>query len=536
MSKTSKGYLLGHLFASVKARQEGLSLDDDLAKASFISASRMKVQQRVAEDKSRWIAVRCPRRAGKSWLALSIALERCLRKPNSVWVILGLARPSVQEIFWGTIKQLDQQLELGLQFKEVELSATFGNGSRILFRGAETRSEIEKLRGGQYDGVIIDECKSFVPAVFTELVEAVIEPALRDRRGCIILIGTPGDVLAGPFYIATCEPPVETRGADGLLRHSNHRYGAPPSLDPEGRPIEALWSLHTWTIRDNVECPWLWDEALKQKNVRGWGDDHPTWRRESLGHWVASKDRFVYRYVPTRHDYDGLLPTGRKFTYVLGLDIGYKDSDAIIVWAYSNIDYDVWQVYGDKRPKLNISQLAAWIKDVVDEIGAQPTWMVYDPAGGGNKIVASLAADHGLYFDEPAEKRDKNDFIELMNTEFDSGRLHILASCEKYKDELQENRWLEKTIGTEKRKEDPHTPNDLCDAGLYAWRVCDHRRPQPPDRKPEKDTAEWWRAEKDRQFAEALKEHLRRKQPQETDFSTLDKDWWGHGNAERLYN
>lgn len=518
MNRSSKKHLIGHLFASVKQRQDGLDLSDDIAKADFIAASRMPVQASVAADPNRRIAVRCPRRAGKSWLVLSIALERCLRKRGAIWVVLGLSRPSVQQIFWGLLKQLDKQLELGLKFLETPLIAEFPNGSKILFRGAETRSEIEKLRGGQYDGVIVDECKSFSAAVFIELVQDVIEPALGDRRGVLILVGTPGDVLAGPFYEATCEPPVLFKGADGIERASNHLFGS-----EQAQPY--IWSLHTWTLKDNIECPWLWEEAEERKRTRGWSEDNHSWRREYLGHWVASTHRLVYRYIPRYNDYDGVLPADRTWIYVLGLDTGFKDADAIVIWAYNNLDYDVWQVYGKKRPKQNITQLAIWLKEVIGSFcGSAPSEMVYDPAGGGAKIVAELAQVHGLYFSEPAEKKDKNDYIELMNNEFDLRRLHILRGNE-YGDELISNRWLEKTIGTEKRKEDPKTPNDLCDAGLYGWRVCDHRRPQPPVHKPAAQSEEWWQSYKKAQMDKAIKEHLQQKN-REDNFTGMDKDWW----------
>lgn len=524
MKKAGRKQLLTHLFASVKAKQDGLTLGDDLAKADFINASRMPVQQAVAMDMARRISVRCPRRAGKSWLVLSIALERCLRKRGSVWVVLGLARPSVKQIFWSLLKQLNTQLELGLHFLETDLVAEFPNGSKMLFRGAETRSEIEKLRGGQYDGVIIDECKSFAPVIFTELVQDVIEPALNDRRGVLILVGTPGDILAGPFYEATCEPPIEFKGGDGIARHTNHLYGSPASL-----PF--IWSMHTWTLRDNVECPWLWDEALQTKNIRGWSDDNATWRREYLGHWVASNVRLVYRYVPRYNDYDGNLPDGYKWVYVLGLDPGYRDADAIVVWAYSRNSYDVYQVYGEKRSKQNITELANWLREIRDKYCGDygPEVMTYDPAGGGAKIIAELATIHHLYFTEPADKKDKAAFIELMNNEFDAKRLHILPNerPDDYAAELMTNRWLEKTLGTAKRLEDPKTPNDLCDAGLYAWRVCDHRRPTPPDRKLQPSTPEWWKAYKDATLAEAIKQNEARKY-KEDDYSHQDKDWWSH--------
>jgi len=510
----SRDHLLGHLFSQVKARIEKSKPTTDLERADFIAGSRMPVQAVAASDPSIRKSVRCPRRAGKSWFVLSVALEACLRKPGSVWVIVGLTRPSVQQIFWTLTKRLSQDLELGVFFKEVELSANFPNGSVILYRGAESRSEIEKLRGGQYDGVIVDECKSFSPVVFTELVQDVIEPALLDRHGSLILVGTPGDILAGPFYEATCEPPVYF-GPDEDRHATNHRFGEPAD-------VPFVWSFHTWTLRDNTEVPHLWEAALKTKALRRWTDDHPTWRREYLGQWVASKDKLVYRFVPSIHEYDGELPVGHVWRKVLALDIGYHDADAIVVWAYATTSFDIFTVYAEKKPKLNITNLAGWIHQVRDTFCDNlPDVMTADSGGLATKVLSELASVHGLPF-EPAEKKEKNDFIEILNGEYDAGRIHILAGTELSK-ELITNRWLEKSLGTPKRKEDPRTPNDLCDAHLYGWRWCDHRRAQPPDRQPLQGSADWWIKKQAKEMADAVKEYLRTKQP---DDSRLDHDWW----------
>jgi hypothetical protein len=508
-------HLLGHLFATVKAKHDALKPGSDLEKADFLATSRMTVQARVANDPSRRKAVRCPRRAGKSWLALSIAIERCLRKARSVWVICGLARPSIQQIFWSLLKQINVTMELTIQFREVELSATLPNGSVILFRGAESRAEIEKLRGGQYDGVIIDECKSFNAVVFTELVVDVIEPALADRLGELILIGTPGDVLAGPFYEATCEPPMITEGDDGVKRASNHRYGTKES------EFAFIWSLHTWTLQENTEMPHLWVEALKTKAKRGWSDQHPTWRREYLGEWVASTQKLVYTYIPQRDDYNGQLPDGHDWRYVLGLDIGFKDADAIVVLAYAETCFDVYQVYGDKRPKLNVTALAEWVREVRKSY--TPEIMTADFGGLATKLFDELAIHHRLVF-EPAEKREKNDYIELLNDDLEQKRVHILRANPLGK-ELITNRWLEKSLGTEKRVEDPKTPNDLCDAFLYAWRWCEHHRAKAPVAAPLPNSAEWWRARMADEFQAAIRQHVRNKSGSD-DFAHMDEDWW----------
>lgn len=518
----SRNHLLDHLFTDIKVKSQDKGPVDCEERADAIAATRTPCQARAARDTARFKAVRCPRRAGKSFYVLTEAFEACLRKPNSIWVIAGLTRPSIKNIFWGVAKKMATEFELGLHFMEVDLDARFTNGSVIQFRGAKTRDEIEKLRGGQYDGIIIDECKSFDPAVLNELVDDVITPALADRQGRLIIIGTPGTILAGPFYDATCSPPMVSVSDDGVKRYSNVPYGQPY----DGIKV---WSFHTWTVKDNTAQPHLWALALQTKATKGWSDEHPTWRREYLGEWVPEDNARVYKYFPHIHNWlGGDLPAGHTWTPVIGLDVGFHDADALVVVNYSRTSYDVYVTYAEKRTRQSIAATAAWVETVREtHCGGAPEVMVGDFGGLATKVFAELAETYQLYF-EPAEKQEKLDYIMIVNGEFDAARIKILHDPDARQTdddgnpltlgaELLGNRWLERTIKTLKKKEDPATQNDLCDAFLYAWRWCDHRRAQPPDRRPTNGSPQWWDEYLAKQLEDAKRQNARHR---------LKDDWW----------
>lgn len=534
MSRFSRKELLGQLVQSLKRRGDAANPQSDTDKADLVASSRMPWQKRVAADLSKLVSVLAARRVGKSWYALSKALEMCLRFKGSEWVIIGLTRPSVKSIYWTLLKNLNQDMELGLKFHGTELTARFRNGSVIRFTGAENRGEIEKLRGGQYNGVVIDECKSFSPVVFSELIKEVILPALLDRNGQLTLIGTPGDVLAGPFYEATCTPPVLRVAEDGSgKRLSNWQYadGAVPVCDCAIRcksPHIAIWSKHTTTLRDNTEARSpqadgtkisLWEEALNWKHLEGIGDENPVWRREYLGEWVASDNRLVYRYQPHKHVYDGVLPDGHEWLTVMGFDMGYRDADAIVVWAYSPTHPGLYEMYSDKRPKLNIGAMCAWIRDIRDLYS--PMAIAADFGGLATKVMESIADDYGIIA-EPAEKKEKYDFVEIFNNDFDAvpTRIFLLPESELGK-EMLVNRWLESSLGTAKRKEDDATPNDLCDAALYAFRWALHRKYRTPERRPTHNSPEYWAEYRRQEMALAIKQANRHRLD---DYSELDPD------------
>ena len=84
---------------------------------------------------------------------------------------------------WDYIKQFAGKIP-GTKFNESELRCDLPNGSRITILGAEND---QSLRGIFLDGCVFDETQSIKPTIFPE----VIRPALADRKGWCVFIGTP---------------------------------------------------------------------------------------------------------------------------------------------------------------------------------------------------------------------------------------------------------------------------------------------------------------------------------------------------------
>ncbi len=515
----------------------------------------MPIQSALEADPCKRKAVRSPRQTGKSTGVMLIVSIRCLEKVQSEWVVICVTRKSAKSIYWEPLKRLNDAYELGIEFHNQDLEATFPNGSKIRFFGADNISEIEKLRGGRYDGVVVDESKSYPILLFDELIHEVIEPALMAKNGELILIGTPGDSLRGTFYLATCDEPVVYKTADGTpLRQSNCRYGQIPVL-----PFK--WSFHRWTLPDNItRFPGdytMWDQAQKIMAENGWTRSTPQAAREYFGDWVPADDKRVYRYRPPLHDYDphpdrnsqkrhvrwGLPDVPGQFKTILGIDLGTRDGTAIVVWAWNVHTNDLWEVYSEKRvrkaarkdnrvrkkrengeepegERLPLSEIAEWYREVETEFGPFEGQVV-DTGGLGVLITDTLADDHQVYL-EPAEKNEKNDHVEVMNNDFDRGRIHIRRDS-LLSDELDSGRWDPKKLVKNVKKEDPTIPNDAADAGLYSHRWCRHRHSvQRPEEKVKPFTPEWFVQQAQEELAAARS----KAQQKARDASQLDRPWW----------
>ncbi|RMF63202.1 MAG: hypothetical protein D6746_03195, partial [Bacteroidetes bacterium] len=282
--------MLDDLFADLAERRANDHTAEDREIARKLLRTLFKQQREFVLDPCRQKAALCSRRAGKSYSVLVAALVMALSKPGSNVLVIAKTRKQVKGVYWSHLKRLVADYGIRAHFRNVELEVEFANGSMMSFSGADTEDEIEKFRGQSYDLACIDEAKSYSPDLLDELLFSVIRPALADRMGTLMLIGTPGAILAGPFFEITTL--------------STTRYGTCARWNGKPNP-KASWSVHSWTAKENVAfadsegSSLIWREFLETKKLAGWADDDPTWLREYCGVWVPDDDALVYAYVKT---------------------------------------------------------------------------------------------------------------------------------------------------------------------------------------------------------------------------------------------
>ena len=96
-----------------------------------------------------------------------------------------------KSIAWDYMKQFTAKIP-NTKFNETELRVDLPNGSRITLLGAENS---DGLRGIYLDGCVIDEYANIDGKLFAE----IIRPALSDRKGYCVFIGTPAG-MNNNFY------------------------------------------------------------------------------------------------------------------------------------------------------------------------------------------------------------------------------------------------------------------------------------------------------------------------------------------------
>lgn len=490
-------------------------------------------QRAPVVDDNPWVSALCPRRSGKSFMASSAALITGEANPGSIVLVISQTLKALKRNYWFGSRSgmpfLSKKHGLNLVLNSSELRWEHENGSIGYLLGAEDRNQMEYLRGIEADLYIVDECKSFSPAILEELVTDILSPQRISRLGRIMMIGTPGSIFSGPFYQATCP---DARHEDETSPEFKRTYLVPwGQEDPWGRPRRHLWSFHHWGLEDNEQMAHQWAEALDLKAQKGWSDDHPTWQREYKGMWITTAEGLVYNYGshkeprvlsagevskvnwkpdPSEGNPTGLPPELGPWHIVMGLDLGFNDPTAIVVAGWSETVPELRIIHTEKHAHLNTDEVALLVNRVVAQFG-RPETVAVDTGGSMAKSFAeTLIARYGLPV-IPAAKQDKNGFIELVNTDFAAGRIKVVSGSD-LEEQLLSVQWdltkggLKELAHSGKLQEDKGCPNDVTDAFLYMWRDCHHHFAKAKEAGPVAGTLEWWEAREKRALERARSE------------------------------
>ncbi len=142
-------------------------------------------QDEIIKLLQRFSVLVCHRRFGKTVLAVNLLVKWALANKREAWragYIAPLYRQA-EEIAWDYMKRYTSVVP-GINLNNSKLRCDFPNGSRISLLGADNP---DSLRGPYWDAVIFDEYAQIRPKVWPE----IIRPALTDRKGWAIFIGTP---------------------------------------------------------------------------------------------------------------------------------------------------------------------------------------------------------------------------------------------------------------------------------------------------------------------------------------------------------
>ncbi len=462
--------------AAAEARQGQVEVKTGGVATPDFEDPNFATQLALVTDTASLIVALCTRRAAKSFSAAKRLLRAMYKHPGCSVLFIALTDDSAMNIIWkDVLKVIDRRWKLGATFIETKGEMRLPNGSILYVMGMDRdEGERNKLLGGKYAEVAIDECASFSTDLF-ELVYGILKPAVADYRGAICLYGTPGNVKVGLFFELTSgrDPMTPTRWAkDGFSGHCWNTFANPYMVDKWRAEIDEL----------KASNPLI--------------EQTPTFKQNYLGQWVIDDSKLVYKYQVGRNGFDGALPSFRmgRWHYLLGIDTGWKAS-AFTLCAYHDHARELYVLESWKRRGMIISDISEVVRDYEGRFDIETT--VVD--GANKQAVEEINRRHRVSMQpiEAAEKRDKFQFIDLMNDDliqhrikvsnasWEPERAHVFTDVGKcgtadyvsplkcgnlvseYATLVVDERLL-KSKG--KREEHPNCENHCADSALYPWR------------------------------------------------------------------
>lgn len=452
-------------------------MNDTIKVALAIKASRNKQrvlifpeQDRFVNDTSQFLAACCTRRAGKT-NALALKFIKTMQKhPNSLSRYIALTRDSAKDIMWPVLIEMNEKLNLNAELTESNLTMKLQNGARLRCFGADMSNFIRRLKGAKSPAVAIDEAQDFGPHLET-LIDDVLTPTIADYPDSWLAVtGTPGPIPRGMFYDIS-------EGGIGD------------------------YSIHRWSLFNNPYLPDAKDFVAKLKDRKKWDDKNPTYLREWQGLWVLDLESLLIRYDAKLADYD-LMPI-QKYTYIMGIDLGFNDADALAVLAWSESDPTTYLVEEVIEHKQGLTELVQQINALRDKYDISK--LVIDEGGLGKKLAEELRRRHHIPV-EPADKQRKMENVAFLNDAMRTGKFKAKSSSRFAQDSYGVQIDHEKTT-PDKIVVKKGFHSDIIDAVLYGFKESPAFSYQKPAKPIIPFTEPWYNKEVEEMEEQAI-EHF----------------------------
>lgn len=455
-------------------------------------------QLRFVSDPSLNTIAICSRRAGKSTAVSADLTLTAYKTPDCTALYITGTRSDAKKIIWKEILKFNRVHSLGGTPNISELTLSFENGSVVRLHGAKDESEIDKIRGQlpPIKKVFIDEAQKIRDGILISLIDDVLEPALLDYGASIALLGTPGSIPSGYFY---------------RMAHN---------LKENGTPLESqVWSTHSWTFFNN---PYI---ALKSKTThqallervlkrRGLTIDHPTIQREYFGKWTLDLESLLFHYDAKKNHYETLPTFKTPWNYILGIDLGFDDADALAVLAWHESTPITYLVHEEVTSGQGVTELVDQVQVLQKKFDISK--MVIDQGGLGKKIAEEMRRRHSIPV-VAADKARKMEHIKFLNDALRTGRFMAKQNSRFAQESFLVEIDRDKST-PDKIKVSEKFHSDILDAALYSYVASPAYGYQPQVNKPKQYTAEWYRVQEDEMW-EGQVEQMKRE-------NEMQKDPW----------
>ena len=427
-------------------------------------------QYEFVADSSPFKTAVCSRRSGKTIACAADLIDSAVQNPETIQLYVTLSRNNAKKIIWPEIQKINETYRLHGKPDNTELSLKFPNKSIIYLSGANDKSEIEKFRGLPLKKAYIDECQSFRSHI-GDLIDDVLSPALMDYAGSLCLIGTPGPIPAGYFHDCAV--------------------------------TSSTWAHHSWTFWDNpfiatksgMSHQQLLDRELKRRGV---STSDPSIQREWFGRWVLDSESLLLHYDASKNHYENLPQA--QWNYIMGIDLGFNDADALAVLAWSETEPETYLVHELVTRKQALSELCSQMESLQRIYHCSK--LLIDEGGLGKKLAEEIRRRFHIPV-QAADKARKMENMAFLNDALRSSRFKAKKDSRFAQDSFLVEIDRDKTTPDKIKVKDTFH-SDIVDAVLYAFKASPAYTFQVPIPKPKAGSPEWLKEQTDDMFNQAL--------------------------------
>lgn len=390
------------------------------------------------------------RRSGKSFTLCVLAIEYCIKHPNSVVKFVSPNKLQVERNIRPLINQILETCpeDLKPEFRVKDGIYFFGNKSELQLAGSE-KGNIDSVRGGFAHIAIVDEAQDVSDLKYA--VNSVLIPTTLTTKGKVLLSGTPPKDPDHEFlyFIELCE----SRGT--IVKRTIYDNPRLTKEDVEEQ-IRAMNGAHTEDFRREFLC-----EILKSKDrtvIPEFDDDKI---KQIVMEW--KKPPFYTPYV-------GLDVGGRDWTVVL---FAYYDFNADKLIFEDELVYKDQNMYTPTVARdIDDKEMQLWIDPITNEF-IKPRKRVSDH----NTIFINDIKKHSNYkiIFENADKKDKPASINFLRVLINNNKIIINPKCKTLISHLKNARWLNVSTNSEFGRCPEGSHYDAVDAALYLCRAVDFK-------------------------------------------------------------
>jgi PBSX family phage terminase large subunit len=405
-------------------------------------------------DVQTWLLAR---RSGKTYCLCILALEQCIRKPNSIVKFVSPTKLQVNNNVRPLFKQIleDCPEDLKPEFRAKDYIYYFPNGSEIQLAGTDN-GHAEKLRGGDSHIWFVDEAGTC--SDLENVVKSILQPTTLITHGKGILASTPP-------------------------RESEHDFlKFIESADDNGTLIKR-------TIYDN---PRITKEDIENEIRKAGGAHTDFFRREFLCELIKDSKTAVVPEFTAELEAQVVKdwPKPPFYDAYESMDLGFKDM-TVILFAYFDFRADKLVVEDEyvtsgldmQLPALmeaiKLKEKEHWYNVLTDET-KKPYLRVSDI----NYIVTQeiSRASNGQISFVPAKKDDKDAALNTMRVMLASRKVIIHPRCKTLIHHLRNVKW-HSSVNKDRFARSPNGDHhyDAVDALVYLVRhVAYGKNPYPP--------------------------------------------------------